>query len=309
MYGPLVLVLVVTSFSHVGVRAWRGQIGHHFDHHGKRPRHHRAMRRFLTYMSDESTTNAAPRWNAPLLRGSLLVGASKPKSVVAIFPGVGGSAKNLIGLGEGWYEQNRDTQVILFDTDAFSGDRALSAVLTLLPTLFKSSRDLSSPAVDGYDGNYKLFDAGKSRSNFFGDLLLSCCNDVSMALQEVLSEYDLTDEDLILAGFSQGASIAAYTGFMRDVAGIVLMGGPGAPQEQLLPPPSKCKTRVCVISGDSDRFAPHEQLANLFRPYGGHVNILPGISHTIIDDHVELGGAFISIALGNSNAAKGVRPC
>jgi len=206
----------------------------------------------------------------------------------------------------GWLKQNPNTQVIIFEADAFSGNRALSAVWNLLPTLFRSttrsSNNLSSPAVDGYE--YKIFDESKSRSNsFFGDVLLTCCNDVSHALEEVLLESGLTDENLVVAGFSQGASIAAYTGFMRDVAGIILMGGPGAPQLQLLPPSAKTMTEVCIISGDSDPLAPQQQLVKAFGSCGGHVNIIPNISHQIVNDHVELGGTFISTVLASREAA------
>jgi len=244
-----------------------------------------------------------------MLKGSLRFGSSKPKSIVALFPGVGGSANNVAGLGKGWLKQNPDTQVIIFEVDAFSGYRALSAVWNLLPTYYTSSTPLPSPAVDGYDYNNtpKVFDATKSRSNsFFGDILLTCCNDVSLALQEVLVETGLTDDNLILAGFSQGASIAAYTGFMRNAAGIILMGGPGAPQRQLLPPPTTTTTQVCIISGDSDPFAPHEALITTFRPYNGgeggkqYVRIIPDLSHQIVNEHVELGGAFISTVLNDT---------
>ena len=239
---------------------------------------------------------------APMLKGTLRLGSSNPKSIVALFPGVGGSAKNVAGLGKGWLKQNPEIMVIIFEADAFSGIRALSAVWKLLPTyLFHSNDNLSNPAVDGYYDCNQMFDAQKSRSNFFGDVLLTCCNEVSLALQEVLSDTGLTDENLILAGFSQGASIAAYTGFLRGVAGIILMGGPGAPQLQLLPPIDKTLTQVCIISGDSDPLAPQEQLVNAFRTYGGHVNILPNISHQIVNDHVELGGAFISTVLARTD--------
>lgn len=235
-------------------------------------------------------------WEAPMLKGALRFGSSRPTSIVALFPGVGGSASNVAGLGQGWVHQNPDMQMIIFEADAFSGMRALSAVWNLLPTLvIDSTTTRLSPAVDGYDNDSKIFDAANLRSNsFFGDVLLTCCNDVSQALEEVLVELDLTDKNLILAGFSQGASIAAYTGFMRNVAGIIVMGGPGAPQLKLLPPPTTTMTQVCVINGDSDPLAPYKKLVTAFQPYGGHVNIIPGISHQIINDHVQLGGQFIA---------------
>jgi len=302
MTSVFFLFLAALALNNRGAQAWHiSRLGpsNRFARRGGRRAHQHeatASRTSLHMLENEKYSEA------PMLRGALRLGTSKPKSIVALFPGVGGSANNVAGLGKGWLEQNPDTQVIIFEEDAFSGIRALSAVWKLLPTLFNSSRNdnLSSPAVDGYD-DCKLFDAARSRSNFFGDVLLSCCNDVSYALQEVLSDTGLTDENLVLAGFSQGASIAAYTGFLRGVAGIILMGGPGAPQLQLLPPEEKTTTQVCIISGDSDPLAPQEPLVSAFRPYGEHVNIIPDISHQIVNDHVELGGAFISNILAKED--------
>ena len=274
-------------------------------------------------------------FQAPLLQGAVRLGSRQPTSIVALFPGVGGSAQTIAGLGQGWVEQNPDTQVIVFDVDAFSGARAVSAAWKVVSTCLVTTNNnkdngtnmkrtstvdttLSSPAVDGY--NYdtttnsptanKIFDTTRSRSNsFFGDILLTCCNDVSLALQEVLDTTGLTDEQLILAGFSQGASIAAYTGFLRNVAAVILMGGPGAPQRQLLPPPETTTTQVCIISGDSDPFAPFEALVTAFQPYTGKggggggqqfVTIIPDLSHQIVQEHVDLGGAFIATVLNDT---------
>mmetsp|Transcript_39704 Transcript_39704/g.71301 ORF Transcript_39704/g.71301 Transcript_39704/m.71301 type:complete len:309 (-) Transcript_39704:66-992(-) len=289
----LMIALTILAGNRSQARAWRLSMRHC-------PKHnlHRACRRQLAPLALSADVQAM----SPMLKGSLRIGSSNPDSIVAMFPGVGASANQLLGLARGWYAQHPNTQFILFEADAFSGDRAFSAVCNLVPNLFDSTRNPSSPAVDGYDPNAKSFDAAKVQSNFFGDVLLSCCNDVSHALGEVLSEFGLTDRDLILAGFSQGASVAAYTGFMRGAAGTVLMGGPGAPQSQLLPPPAKTPTKVCIVSGDSDGFAPHEQLAKAFQPYGDHVHILPGVKHQIINDHVELGGAFISTVLEDVTA-------
>jgi len=301
MTGVFFLFLAALAFNHREAQAWHtGRSGpsKRCARRGDRRAHQQeatASRTSLHLSEDEKYAEAS------MLRSALRLGTSEPKSIVALFPGVGGSANNVAGLGKGWLEQNPDTQVIIFEEDAFSGIRALSAVWKLLPTVFDSSGtdNLSSPAVDGYD--CKRFDAARSRSNFFGDVLLTCCNDVSDALQEVLSDTSLTDANLVLAGFSQGASIAAYTGFLRGVAGIIVMGGPGAPQRQLLPPTEKTTTQVCIISGDSDPLAPQEQLVRAFRPYGEHVNILPDISHQIVNDHVELGGVFISNILAGED--------
>eukprot|EP00401_Gymnodinium_catenatum_P017694 CAMPEP_0117590510 /NCGR_PEP_ID=MMETSP0784-20121206/71017_1 /TAXON_ID=39447 /ORGANISM="" /LENGTH=274 /DNA_ID=CAMNT_0005392129 /DNA_START=245 /DNA_END=1066 /DNA_ORIENTATION=+ len=238
-----------------------------------------------------------------MLRGAVRIGPSEPDSVVAMFPGVGAPARSLLGLASGWHAQLPRTQFILFEADAFSADRAFSAVCGLVPTLLDSRGGRTDPAASGYDPKMKDFDSARLRSDFFGDVLLSCCNDVSHALGHVLSEAGLADKNLVLAGFSQGASVAAYTGFMRGAAGTILMGGPGVTQKQLLPPPAKTPTEVCIVTGDSDGLAPHEQLADAFGPYGGNVHILTGVKHQITDDHVMLGGTFISSVLAKADGA------
>lgn len=273
--------------------------------------HHHVCKAYAAPLVDQpedpsviSSANAltlASKATPSMLKNVIRIGPSKPDSIVAMFPGVGALASSLIGLASGWHTELPRTQFILFESDPFSGDRALSAVCHLIPTLFESASGHSNPAANGYDQNLKIFDSAQVRSNFFGDVLLLCCNDVSRALEVLLSEAGLTDKDLVLAGFSQGASVAAYTGFMRNVAGTILMGGPGAPQSQLFPPPAKTQTKVCIVSGDSDVFAPHEQLANAFRPYGNNVHIIPGLRHRITGDHVKLGSAFISSILAKGN--------
>lgn len=231
--------------------------------------------------------------NLPMLAGALRVGPTAPDSVVAMFPGVGAPASSLLDLAAVWHAQLPNTQFILFESDPFSGDRALSALGHLVPAYFDSRRGHSKPAVNGYSQD-KYFNSSEVRSDFFGDVLLWCCNDVSHALGKVLAEVGLADKDLVLAGFSQGASVAAYTGFLRGAAGSIVMGGPGVVQLQLLPPLATTKTQVCVVSGDSDGLAPHGPLIKAFKPYGNNVYIIPGLEHELTADHALLGGEFIS---------------
>lgn len=235
-----------------------------------------------------------PVWNDtfPMLAGAVRVGSTAPNSVVAMFPGVGAPASSLLDLASAWHAQLPNTQFILFEADPFSGDRAISAVCHLVPAYFDSSKGHSKPATNGYSQD-KYFNSSEVRSNFFGDVLLWCCNDVSNALGKILAELGLADSNLVLAGFSQGASVAAYTGFMRGVAGTIVMGGPGVVQLQLLPPLAKTKTQICVVSGDSDGLAPHEPLIKAFEPYGKNVYIIEGLEHKITADHVKFGGEFI----------------
>lgn len=232
----------------------------------------------------------------PMLSGAVRVGSTAPDSVVAMFPGVGAPASSLLDLALAWHVQLPNTQFILFESDPFSADRAISAVCHLVPAYFDSSKRHPKPATNGYSQD-KYFNSSEVRSNFFGDVLLWCCNDVSHALGKILAELGLADSNLVLAGFSQGASIAAYTGFMRGVAGSIVMGGPGVVQLQLLPPLANTKTQVCVVSGDSDGLAPHEPLIKAFEPYGNNVYIIPGLEHRITADHVKFGGEFISKVL------------
>lgn len=108
-------------------------------------------------------------------------------------------------------------------------------------------------------------------------------------IDNLLNEYQLTDKDLYLCGFSQGAMLALYTALMRDteIGGCVSFGGILAPYDYLLKnhhstPPMLlihgnadnlvryealdytkrklkqfgCKVHVCTISGGQHRITP-----------------------------------------------------
>jgi len=179
----------------------------------------------------------------PLVRSAQRIGASSPESVVALFHGLSQTKESLSRLAGAWAAQCPKTQFVLMQAE-HTHNR----------------------------GGYDWFAYPQSRvefdteEEFVSEVVMPslerCQEEVSEALDELLLELELDDSNLVLAGFSQGAAVAAYTGLSRGVAGVFLMGGPCPPRRELLPWP--VSTEVCVVSGQNDDLAPCDELVDVF---------------------------------------------
>ena len=126
------------------------------------------------------------------------------------------------------------------------------------------------------------------------------CDHVSQDLDGHLAALGLTNRQLVLAGFSQGAAISAYTGLRRSCLGVVPMGGPCPPRPALLP--DNDVTRVCAIVGDADPYAPHEDIRRCFAKYRTEgefdgVHVIAGLDHVVSDRSVAIGLDFLRSVL------------
>ena len=122
------------------------------------------------------------------------------------------------------------------------------------------------------------------------------CEQVSMQLDDHLAEIGLCKDELILAGFSQGAAISAYTGLRLRCLGVLPFGGPCPPRPQLLP--DNDVTRVCAIVGANDHCVSHQELAAAFSKYEKQestdgVHVIPGQGHVVSELSEEIGLAFL----------------
>ena len=126
---------------------------------------------------------------------------------------------------------------------------------------------------------------------------------VSQQLDQELAASGLTNDNLVLAGFSQGSSLAAYVALERNVLGVMPFGYPCPPRASLerhdrvmLPESS---TRVCVVIGDRDMFAPEAETCASFAKYKkvdeqtDGVHVVAGMAHVVQQDHADLGYAFL----------------
>ena len=206
----------------------------------------------------------------------LSLGASRPTRVVGLFHGLGGSRVSLEPLALQWAEALPRTAFLLFDAgdgDWFPYPKKRAEVHTE-----EAWVEMVLEAVRGAIGR--------------ADALLD----------ERLGALGLTNDALVLGGFSQGAAMSAYTGLRRGCLGVLPMGGPCPPRPQLLP--DTRQTRVCVITGDADPYAPHELISSCFAKYHQQqqqqqqqqpdgVHIIPGLAHSITEDHARLGLDFL----------------
>eukprot|EP00927_Polykrikos_kofoidii_P076927 TRINITY_DN73941_c0_g1_i1.p1 TRINITY_DN73941_c0_g1~~TRINITY_DN73941_c0_g1_i1.p1 ORF type:complete len:303 (-),score=26.47 TRINITY_DN73941_c0_g1_i1:465-1286(-) len=211
----------------------------------------------------------------PLLTTCLRLGAlSEPDSLVVLFHGLACDAASLRNVAEAWSARTPSTQYVLMQAQ-----------------------------LPHRRGGFDWFAFPRRREDYPSDeaylnevvipSVLRCKAEVSFALDCLQKELNLSNDRVVLAGFSQGAAVAAYTGLSRGVAGVIPMGGPCPPRPQLLPDPKTTRTKVCVISGYSDSSAPAQQLVEAFSPFDGGVHIIRDVGHRLVEDHVLLGGYFL----------------
>ena len=139
----------------------------------------------------------------------LSLGASRPTRVVGLFHGLGGSRVSLEPLALQWAEALPRTAFLLFDAgdgDWFPYPKKRAEVHTE-----EAWVEMVLEAVRGAIGR--------------ADALLD----------ERLGALGLTNDALVLGGFSQGAAMSAYTGLRRGCLGVLPMGGPCPPRAKLMP--------------------------------------------------------------------------
>lgn len=122
-------------------------------------------------------------------------------------------------------------------------------------------------------------------------------------LDGLLAKHGLTDRQLILTGFSQGAILAALCGAQRRALGVVVCGGvPGQPVysreaddyvgggwpdwERLLPKPARAaakQTRFCAVNGTEDGCVPREENEAMLAHYETFWHWDRGVGHDFPD--------------------------
>ena len=118
-------------------------------------------------------------------------------------------------------------------------------------------------------------------------------------IDQELESHGLTEENLLLVGFSQGTMMSLHVGLRRDrqVAGILgysgLLAGP-----ELLTDEVKSEPPVLMIHGDKDEMLPVQHLHDAVQALGGaglnvEWHVSQGAGHTIAQDGLELGMQFV----------------
>lgn len=196
----------------------------------------------------------------------------KAKSIVVLIHGYGANGRDLIALAREWAPALPDTVFV--------------------------SPDAPHPceAAFGMPGSYQWFSLQSWHPKDLLQGLEAAAPILNAAIDAVLEQYEVTDENLALVGFSQGTMMSLYAAPRRagKVAGIVgysgaLLGDPG--QAPHRPP-------VHLVHGQMDTVVPvmayfdaRSRLESAGYKVTGHVS--PALGHSIDDQGIRSAAEFL----------------
>lgn len=220
----------------------------------------------------------------PSLDGPSLAPASggEPKQLVILLHGYGSNGNDLIALAPYWHQALPDALFLAPNAPERMPGLATGYQWWDLSTRDRASRAAgvarAAPALDAY-------------------------------IDQELDRYGLTEERLVLVGFSQGTMMALHVGprRKRQLAGIVGYSGMLAEVESLSRDPHT-KPPILLIHGSADEMISissfHEAKSELERlgfDVGSHVSA--GLGHSVDMAGLELGRDFVRRVLAGGAAA------
>ena len=210
------------------------------------------------------------------LSGPMLppVSGGLPKQAVVLLHGYGSDGNDLIGLAPQWQ--------------------------SLLPDAVFISPN-GPDACRQFASGFQWFDV-----SFDGDRLAKRQLGVVGArpvlvefLEDLWSQSEITPENTILAGFSQGAMMALHVGLSMDrpLMGIIAFSGAFLPPDDFGTAPL-AKSPVCLIHGDMDEVVDPEHSADAdvalrLAGYDVSYHVSEGVGHGIAPDGLDFATAFI----------------
>lgn len=212
-----------------------------------------------------------------IVNGSSLqpLSGKKPKQIVLLLHGYGSNRADLISLAPHW-------------------QRSVPDALFLAP---------NAPQSCGMEGGYQWWPLTAFTPAALAQGAKAAAPAIEAFVDRKLAQYDLTDSDLAIVGFSQGTMMALHVGLrrIRPVAGVVGYSGmlTGAPE---LSHPSITRPPVLLIHGSADQVVPvaalHAAKRNLEQlgiVVTAHVS--PGVGHSVDPVGLRMGGEFVAKAL------------
>ncbi|PSJ40410.1 alpha/beta hydrolase [Allosphingosinicella deserti] len=211
-----------------------------------------------------------------IVNGSSLqpLSGSKPKQIVLLLHGYGSSGADLIALAPHWRQALPDALFLAPNAPQRSHGAGYQwwPLAAFTPQALAAGAASAAPAIDAF-------------------------------VDRKLKQYDLTEADVAIVGFSQGTMMALHVGLRRAqaVAGIVgysgmLTGAPELAHAKITRPP------VLLIHGAADPIVPvaalhaaKAELQKLGIEVSDHVS--PGVGHSVDPEGLRRGGAFVVEAL------------
>ena len=211
-----------------------------------------------------------------IVNGSSLqpLSGNKPRQIILLLHGYGSSGADLIALAPHWRQALPDALFLAPNAPQRSHGAGYQwwPLAAFTPQALAAGAASAAPAIDAF-------------------------------LDRKLDQYDLTESDLAIVGFSQGTMMALHVGLRRKqaVAGILgysgmLTGASELAHAKITRPP------VLLIHGAADPIVPvaalhaaKAELQKLGIEVSDHVS--PGVGHSVDPDGLRRGGAFVVEAL------------
>ncbi len=225
----------------------------------------------------DSPAQARRRPSLKIVNGSSLQPRSggKPSQIVLLLHGYGSSGSDLISLAPHWQWKLPDA-------------------LFLAP---------NAPQRCGVGAGYQWWPLGSFTPAALAQGASTAAPAIDAFIDRKLIQYNLTDSDLAIVGFSQGTMMALHVGLRRarPIAAVVGYSGmlTGAPE---LSHVSITKPPVLLVHGSADPVVPvsalhaaKHDLEHLGIAVTSHVS--PGVGHTVDPVGLRMGGDFVAAAL------------
>lgn len=208
--------------------------------------------------------------------------AGKPHNLVVLLHGLGSNGQDLISLAPVWAAEMPNTLFVSPDAPFVC--------------------DMAPP---GFDGSFQWF----SLREWTQEAMLKGAENafpiVDNFLDKLLKSTGLSEDKMVLAGFSQGTMMALYAALRRKNACAGILGYSGALLGGgQLKNANIHKIPTCLIHGGVDNVVPitawHQaidQLRDADIPVEGE--IIPGLAHGIDDRGIKIGSRFLRQCLGS----------
>lgn len=199
----------------------------------------------------------------------------KPDALVILLHGYGSNGADLISLAPFWA-------------------KALPGAMFVAPNAIEP--------VPQAPGGYQWFGISRIDPHELEQGVRRAAPSVDAFITRELDKHGLDARRLALVGFSQGTMMALHVGLRREQRLAGILGFSGMLVGSRLKEDMRSKPPVMLIHGDRDPTIPITAMFDAAQglaaaDHGAQWHVSYGIPHSIGEDGLELGGAFLSMAL------------